>query len=260
MPLMLVFPNPSRNLAIPRSTSLYPTIPRRGDPCGHPLRQSPSPMSFQFPRETSSPTPPLFPFPFRCSREGGNLSRLSTSPRRGGPCGRPLRHSTPPHAPTPLPPPLFPFPFRCSREGGNPSRLSTSPRRGDPCGHPLRQSTSPHVPTPPLLPFFPLPLRCSREGGNPSPPSYPHLSFSRRARPRVDVGGYPSPGPTVGAVREPPIPLSPHSPLSTFPRRGGPWSLFHKSNLSENWGFWIPAFAGMTDLVNILDAIARKAV
>ena len=169
MPLMLVFPNPSRNLAIPRSTSLYPTIPRRGDPCGRPLRQSPSP-----------------------------------------------------HVPTPLLLPFFPLPLRCSREGGNPSRLSTSPRRGDPCGHPLRQSTSPHVPTPPLLPFFPLPLRCSREGGNPSPPSYPHLSFSRRAHPHVDGGGYPSPGPTVGAVREPPIPPSPHSRLSTSPRRGGP--------------------------------------
>ena len=37
-------------------------------------------------------------------------------------------------------------------------------------------------------------------------------------------------------------------------------STFHKSDLSENWGFWIPASAGMTDLGAIFDTLARETV
>ena len=43
-------------------------------------------------------------------------------------------------------------------------------------------------------------------------------------------------------------------------RRGDPWSLFQKSDLSENWAFWIPAFAGMTDLGAIFHILAWEVV
>ena len=39
---------------------------------------------------------------------------------------------------------------------------------------------------------------------------------------------------------------------------GGSWSLFQKSDLSENWAFWIPAFAGITDLGAIFHILARE--
>ena len=42
--------------------------------------------------------------------------------------------------------------------------------------------------------------------------------------------------------------------------RAGLKSLFQKSVLSENWGFWIPAFAGMTDLGAIFHALVHKFV
>ena len=42
--------------------------------------------------------------------------------------------------------------------------------------------------------------------------------------------------------------------------KGGSRSLFQKSDLSENWAFWIPAFAGMTDLEVIFHAFAREVV
>ena len=43
-------------------------------------------------------------------------------------------------------------------------------------------------------------------------------------------------------------------------RRATTRSLFQKSDTSENWAFWIPAFAGMTDLEVIFHALARKVV
>ncbi len=41
---------------------------------------------------------------------------------------------------------------------------------------------------------------------------------------------------------------------------GGSWSLFQKSDLSENWAFWIPAFAGITDLGATFHILAREVV
>ena len=43
-------------------------------------------------------------------------------------------------------------------------------------------------------------------------------------------------------------------------RRATTRSLFQKSDLSENWAFWIPAFAGMTDLGAIFHILAREVV
>ena len=52
-------------------------------------------------------------------------------------------------------------------------------------------------------------------------------------------------------------------------KTGSLGSMFHKSGLSKNWGFWIPAhvsghedrlFAGMTDLGAIFHALARGVV
>ena len=42
--------------------------------------------------------------------------------------------------------------------------------------------------------------------------------------------------------------------------RAGFKSLFQESDLSENWAFWIPAFAGMTDLEVIFHTLAQKVV
>ena len=132
-PLPHVIPSPSRNLAIPHSTSLHPTIPRRDGPCGRPpssfrpflpVIQSPL-MSFRVPRGISpphtqrpytqpfpvgaalvaalplhsapflpviqSPLPHVIPSPSRNLATPHSTSLHPTIPRRGGPCGRPLR-------------------------------------------------------------------------------------------------------------------------------------------------------------------------
>ena len=121
-----VIPSPSRNLAIPRSTSQHPTIPHRGGPWS--LFQKSSPMIYakyaktisdDFPGENMEYGPKVRHSCESRNPEGPILGEVRLLKQT--PCGRPLRHSTPPHAPPPLPPPLFPFPFRCSREGGNPS-------------------------------------------------------------------------------------------------------------------------------------------
>ena len=98
--------------------------------------------------------------------------------------------------------------------------------------------------------------------------------------------GYFSLGPLKGnqGNQNYPIPIGPgrglggecHHLLQTLPRdihyrapyggvgrhqhAGGSGSLFEKSDLSVNWTFWIPAFAGMTDLGAIFHVPRRGVV
>ena len=72
------------------------------------------------------------------------------------------------------------------------------------------------------------------------------LALCKRALPDADVPRKPS---GVEWLDDAPVRM-----------RAGLESLFHKSDLSENWAFWIPAFAGMTDLEVIFHTLARKVV
>ena len=125
-PMPTVIPSPSRNLAIPRSTSLHPTIPRRGGPWS--LFHKSSPMIYAKYAKTISDDLPGENMEYGPKVRHSCESRNPEGPILGevrllkqAPCGRPLRHSTSPMSfpfiplfprrrepiPSFLPPPLF---------------------------------------------------------------------------------------------------------------------------------------------------------